>query len=315
MPRTAAPSPWFRPVRSARAAVVRRVLIAVLLAGLAGLPGLTGAGAALAQDREETLADIRQQLSVLYVELQRLKRELNTTGGVGGMAAGGSVIERVNAIESELQRLTAKTEELEFRIDSIAEDGGNRLGDLEFRLCELESGCDVSTLGQGTTLGGGALSGTGLSTGLGGGTGGGTDGGGTDAGTGSVQMAVGEQADFDLAMQALDAGDHATAAERFAQFRLAYPGSPLEAEAGLRRGEALEASGQMAPAARAYLDTFSTSPNGPKAPEALFRLGWALGRLGQTGEACVTLSEVEARFPGGQPAADARAEMQALGCQ
>lgn len=301
---------------------MRRVLIAVILAGVAGLSGgagLTGAGAALAQAREETLADIRQQLSVLYVELQQLKRELNTTGGVSGVAVGGTVIDRVNAIESELQRLTAKTEELEFRIESIAQDGGNRLGDLEFRLCELESGCDISTLGQGTTLGGdglaaagggGTLSGIDLSGGVSGGVS-----GGTDDGIGNVQMAVGEQADFDMAMQALEAGDHATAAERFAQFRQAYPGSPLEAEAGLRRGEALEASGQVAPAARAYLDTFSTAPNGPNAPEALFRLGRALGRLGQTGEACVTLSEVEVRFPGGQPAADSRAEMQALGCQ
>lgn len=294
---------------------MRRVLIAVILAGVAGLSG----GAALAQEREETLADIRQQLSVLYVELQHLKRELSTTGGVSGMAVGGTVIDRVNAIESELQRLTAKTEELEFRIESIAQDGGNRLGDLEFRLCELESGCDISTLGQGTTLGGdglaaagggGALSGIDLSGGVTGGVS-----GGTDDGSGSVQMAVGEQADFDMAMQALEAGDHATAAERFAQFRLAYPGSPLEAEAGLKRGEALEASGQVAPAARAYLDTFSTAPNGPKAPEALFRLGRSLGRLGQTQEACVTLAEVDARFPGGQPAMDARAEMQTLGCQ
>lgn len=297
---------------------MRRVLVAVALAvlpvgvtGLAGVTGLTGAGAALAQDRDETLADIRQQLSVLYVELQRLKRELNTTGGVGGMAAGGSVIDRVNAIESELQRLTAKTEELEFRIESIARDGGNRLGDLEFRLCELESGCDVSKLGQGTTLGGDGAAGGGDPIG----TVGGTDAADIGAGTGSVQMAVGEQADFDAAMQALEAGDHALAAERFARFRQDYPGSPLGAEAGLLRGAALEASGQIAPAARAYLDTFSTAPEGPRAPEALYLLGRALGRLGQTGEACVTLEEVEARFPGGQPAADARAEMQVLGCQ
>lgn len=295
---------------------MRGVLIALCLAGFTGLSGgagLTGGGAALAQDRGETLADIRQQLSVLYIELQQLKRELSTTGGVSGVAVGGTVIDRVNAIESELQRLTAKTEELEFRVERVAQDGGNRLGDLEFRLCELESGCDISTLGQGTTLGGDgvAVSGGGLGgTGMGGGVT-----GGTDDGTGSVQMAVGEQADFDLAMQALEAGDHATAAERFARFRQAYPGSPLEAEAGLKRGEALEASGQIAPAARAYLDTFSTAPNGPKAPEALFRLGRALGRLGQTQEACVTLAEVDARFPGGQPAMDARAEMQTLGCQ
>ena len=49
------------------------------------------AGAAQAQNRDETLADIRQEMSVLYVELQKLKRELSTTGGVNDAQVGGSV--------------------------------------------------------------------------------------------------------------------------------------------------------------------------------------------------------------------------------
>ncbi len=44
------------------------------------LAGVLGAAVpVLAQD--QTLADIRQELSVLSVEVQRLKRELSTTGG------------------------------------------------------------------------------------------------------------------------------------------------------------------------------------------------------------------------------------------
>ena len=68
-------------------------------------------GAAHAQ--QETLADIRQELSVLYVELQRLRGELNTTGAPSGSGGGGSVLSRVDAIEAELRRLTSATEELE----------------------------------------------------------------------------------------------------------------------------------------------------------------------------------------------------------
>ena len=83
-----------------------------------------------AQDRE-TLADIRQQLTVLFVELQRLKQELNTTGTAGGTLSGGTALDRVGAIESELVRLTAKTEQLENRINRIVADGTNRVGDLE----------------------------------------------------------------------------------------------------------------------------------------------------------------------------------------
>ena len=86
-------------------------------------------GAAHAQ--QETLADIRQELSVLYVELQRLRGELNTTGAPSGSGGGGSVLSRVDAIEAELRRLTSATEELELRIDRVVSDGTTRVGDLD----------------------------------------------------------------------------------------------------------------------------------------------------------------------------------------
>ncbi len=266
---------------------------------------------AMAQSREETLADIRQELSVVHVELQRLKRELSTTGAPSRVTVDGTVIERVAAIESEVQRLTGKIEELEFRIERVARDGGNRLSDLEFRLCELESGCDVSRLGQGTTLGGAAAESFVAPAA--------SVVAGPDSESISAQdateLAVGEKADFDAATKAFEKGEYALAADRFAAFLRDYPGSPLAADAGLKRGEALEQAGTMTTAARAYLDTFSADPDGPRAPEALFRLGRALGRLGQMEEACVTLGEVGLRFPGDAAAEKARAEMQDLGCR
>jgi tol-pal system protein YbgF len=263
---------------------MRRIALAVCVL----LAGLAGAASAQEPGRGDTLADIRQDLTVLHVELQRLKRELSTTGGAGNVAAGGSVIDRVSAIESEVQRLTAKTEEL-----------------------ELESDCDIAELDEGTTLGGVPSGGvpSGDDTVPAGET------APEGAGDGSAQLAVGERADFDAAADALAAGEYADAAAGFARFREDYPGSPLAAEAGLKRGEALEAAGETSAAARAFLDTFSAAPKGPEAPKALYRLGRALGRLGKTEEACVTLAEVGYRFPDGQPARDARSEMQDLGCQ
>ena len=252
-----------------------------------------------AQSRDETLADIRQELSVLYVEVQRLKRELSTTGAADP-GVGGSTLQRLDAIEQELQRLTGKTEQLEFRIQRIVEDGTRRIGDLEFRLVELEGG-DVSQLGETTTLGG-------------------EDGLIPDPAEPApededgAQMAMGEQADFDAALTALEAGEYRAAADGFARFVEVYPGGPLTSEAHFHRGEALSALGETAPAARAYLESFSGAPEGPRAAQALFNLGRALGDLGQTQEACITLGEVGVRFPSSDLAPRADTLRRELGC-
>ena len=256
-----------------------------------------------AQDRTQTLADIRQELSVLYVDVQRLKSELNTTGGAGGVAAGGTLLDRVDALEAEVTRLTAKTEELEFRINSVVKDGTNRIGDLEFRLVELEGG-DVSKLGETTTLGGGELPAAPAIA---------APAQPNDA-TGGGQFAIAEQADFDAAQSALNGANWSEAAERFTRFIEAYPGSPMTPEANFLRGDALSKQGLISDASRAYLDAFSADPTGARAPEALLKLGAGLGELGQVNEACVTLQEVANRFPGSPAVAQAEAARQALGC-
>ncbi|MEQ3624832.1 MAG: tol-pal system protein YbgF [Celeribacter sp.] len=311
-----------------------RHLVAVLTLALLGLSGPLAAPAS-AQANTETLADIRQELSVLYVEVQRLKRELVTTGAPGGAVAGGSALERLDNIESELQRLTSQTEELQHRINVVVTDGTNRVGDLEFRLCELEQGCDLGAIGQTETLGGGdmpAVRGAGNSGTFGGGSGAGSDAGGglINDGVGNLpapgnggagasagntpQLAMSEQVDFDRAKAALDSGSFRSAADEFATFAETYPGGPLTGPAHFWRGEALTALGDTAPAARAYLESFSGDPEGRMAPDALYMLGVSLGQLGQTNEACVTLGEVQARFPQSEVSFDAGQSRRNLGC-
>lgn len=270
-----------------------------------------GPVAAQAQDAQ-TLADVRQELTVLNVEVQKLRRELSTTGGASVAVTGGSVLERVNAMESELQRLTSKTEELENRINRVVTDGTNRIGDLEFRLVELEGG-DVGSLGQTSTLGGGEMPATmapatpvpapadPLAN--------------TSTPTNTAELAVGEKTDFERAKAALADGDFRSAADQFATFNQSYPGGPLGPEADLRRGDALDGLGDTREAARAYLASFSADPAGPVAAEALYQLGSSLGALGQTQEACVTLGEVASRFPTSPFVAQAQSERSVLACQ
>ena len=264
-----------------------------------------GPVAAQAQDAQ-TLADVRQELTILNVEVQKLRRELSTTDGASVAVGNGSVLDRVNAMESELQRLTSKTEELENRINRVVTDGTNRIGDLEFRLVELEGG-DIGALGATSTLGGGEMPAT--------------SGAATPAPSTTVpssntaELAVGEADDFERAKAALADGDFRTAADQFATFNETYPGGPLGPEADLRRGDALSGLGDAREAARAYLASFSADPVGPVAPEALYQLGRALGDLGQVQEACVTLSEVGTRFPSSPFVTQAQAERTALVCQ
>ncbi|MEO1680268.1 MAG: tol-pal system protein YbgF [Pseudomonadota bacterium] len=257
------------------------------------------AGAGAAQDRTETLADIRQDLTVLWVEVQKLNRELSTTGGVGAQLQGASVLERVDLLEREVQRLTALTEELGFQIQAVVKDGTNRVGDLEFRLCELEAECDLGALGDTPSLGGVEVTSVPQVV--------------PDDGVGP-QLAVGEQADFDAAMAALDAGNHSEAARLFEAHVQTYPGGPLTQAAQFHRAEALDALGDTAEAARGFLEAFSQNPGSEQAPEALLRLGENLGDLGQTQDACVTLGEVSVRFPGTAAAGSADAARRGLGC-
>ena len=251
--------------------------------------------------QEETLADIRQQLSVLYLDIQRLKTELSTSGGLSQGTTGNTPLDRLNSIEEQLQRLTSKTEELEFRVNRITVDGTNRVGDLEFRLCELETNCDIGQLGDTPTLGGVDNEAV-------------VPEAQASNETGDVNLAVGERADFDRAQDALAAGDFGGALEQLTAFTSAYPGSSLTSRASLLRGQALEALGQMPNAARAYLESFSGDPTGEVAPEALYKLGFALGALGQTQDACLTLGEVGIRFPGSPAVLEAQSSMRNFGC-
>lgn len=271
-----------------------------------------------AQDRTQTLADIRQELTVLYVEMQRLKRELSTTGGAGSNLAGTNALDRLDSMEAELSRLTASTEALTNRVDSVVHDGSNRIGDLEFRLCELETGCDIASLGETTTLGGGALPaatnpgvtaapatdapvGTGdVATGM--------------LDTGGMELAVAEKDDFDRAKASYDAGNFQAAADQLQQFTDTYQGGPLTGLAHLMRGEAYSKLGKTSSAARAYLESYSGTPNGPTAPTALLKLGVSLNGLGQTSEACITLGEVSTRFPSSDASIEAQAARASMGC-
>lgn len=275
---------------------MRRALILALVLAL----GLWPPMAMAQQDRAQSLADIRQELAVLFVEMQRLRAELNTSGGAMGAAGAGTILNRVDAIEAELRRLTSATEALQLRIDRVVSDGTNRIGDLEFRLCELTPDCRIADLPVPPPLGGEPAQSGAIVT--------------APDTPGGANLAVAEQGDFDRARAAFEAADYAQAAELLGAFTRTYPGGPLSAEAHFLQGQAEAQQGAWSRAARAYLDSFTADAAGPRAPAALLNLGTALGELGQRDEACLTLSEVLSRYPADPVAAEAQAARGRLGC-
>lgn len=239
---------------------LRRVLLAVVIGFM---PVVAHA---------ETLEDVRRDIAALSVMMQDLRTELLTSGNAGvAPESVGTVLQRLNMLETELSAALGRIETLQFRVVQIAEDGARRVGDLEFRLTELEGG-DTSNLGTTPPLGGN-----------------------TDQGTAQV-LATDEQRSFDVGKDAFDAGSYQQAASSFGAFIATYPGGPLTTQAQFHQGQSLAGLQDWGGAARSYLDAFSGAPDGPIAPEALYELSVSLGALGQGDQACLTLNEISNRY-------------------
>lgn len=280
---------------------LRRIFAAFALTTVLGAP------AAMAQDTA-TLADLRAQLGQLNADLQRLRAELVASGAAGFQAAGGdTAIDRMNAMEQQLSRLTGQTEQLQHRINRVVQDGTQRIGDIEFRLCEMDENCDLGALMTTPTLG--------------------SAGGGTlapavpnraDPGTASetngTAPSAAEQQDFDRAQEVLGQGDFRRAAELFATVAQTHAGGPLTSEALFLRGAALDSAGETDLAAAAWLEAFAAQPEGKRAAESLLGIARVIADKGDPVAACLYLSEIPVRFAGTDAASEAQRRMAALEC-
>lgn len=271
--------------------------LTVLFAALLSVAPLLPASA-----QQTTLADIRAELSTLYADILMLKQQLDPTGLREGNTDGSTPLDRLISIEQSLQVLTARTEELEYRIERIVADGTNRVGDLEFRLCELEPGCDIGALGDTPSLGGGTD--TPVSPVFGG-----------LGGVEGDELAMSERADFEAAQLAMEEQRYQDAEQLFDDFIRTYPGSPLGVQALMGRGRALELLGNPREAGKAYLAAFDMNREGAEAPRALLQVGRMIAATGQVDQACLLLGEVGRLFPSSEAAVEAFNSRNALSCQ
>lgn len=258
---------------------------------------------ALAQTAPDpaTLADLRAELTQLQGNLTSLRAELVASGAAGIRAAGGaSAIDRMNAMEAQLRRLTNQAEQLQNRVGRIAADNERRLSDMEFRLCEMEQGCDLSQLTM--QAGAGGLAPELLPADP------------AERPSQAPASTEAERSDFDAAEAALTEGDHLRAAEMFGAVAENHAGGPLTAEALFRRGQALELAGQPRDAAAAWLEGFAADPDGSRAGASLLGIARMIEAEGDRTASCLYLAEIPARFPGSPESATAVASAERLGC-
>nr|WP_241865435.1 tetratricopeptide repeat protein [Paracoccus salsus] len=258
--------------------------------------------------QEPTLADLRAQLSDLRGDLQSLRSELMASGASGFEAAGGdTAIDRMNLMEWHLSQLTGQIEQLQNRINRIVEDGTRRIGDIEFRLCELDETCDLGALT--TPELGGLASGAAMSPQVA------PAAPAPDLSDDSAKATTATEQDiFDRASAALNSGDFQRAAQLFGEVAENHAGGPLTADALYLRGAALDSAGDPKAAAASWLEGFAASPDGPRAAESLLGIARVIAADGDPTAACLYLAEIPARFPGGDAAVEAEKRMIVLNC-
>lgn len=226
--------------------------------------------ASMAQAQDPTAEDIRADLQILSQQLEDLSASLQASGSTELSARdAASALVRIDEINADLRAAIGRIEALEIKIKQVIDDGTRRIGDIEFRLTELEGG-DPALNAPTPPLGGTAP---------------------------QSDVISSERQAFNAAKKALDEGNGAEAAELLATFLASFPDGPLTSEAQYLRGEALAQQGDYQNAARAYLSGFSGTPDGAYAPRSLYGLSLSLYQLGQSEQACLTLAEIQIRYP------------------
>ncbi len=239
--------------------MLKRFFGVFLVAALAGPAGA----------QELTLRDIQGDLAILSQQLETLRGELSATGNTDlTVRDAASAQVRIDEISADLQAALGRVQALEIKIGQIIDDGTRRIGDIEFRISELEGG-DPTLLGTPAPLGG------------------------ADPASDVISA---ERKAFNAAKKALEAGDGAAASTLLQDFLVTFPDGPLTAEARYLQGEALALEGDYQNAARSYLSGFSGAPDGKFAPLSLYGLSLSLFQIGQAEQACLTLAEIQIRY-------------------
>ena len=208
---------------------------------------------------------VQIRLNDLDARVQRIERVLTNQSLL-------ELAKRIETMQAEVRNLRGEVELLQNQSEGGKQQSRSLYGDLERRLAALE------------TLGG--------------------------VGTGSAAVAaapaaasaVGEQASYDAAFNALKGADYPKAISGFKSFVATYPSSTLASNAQYWLGEAYYVTREYPSAIAAFQKVTTEWPDSRKVPDALVKIGFTQSALGKNGDARVTLEDVVRRFPGSEAA-------------
>jgi len=307
----------------------KRIVFAAALAALV-LPGT-----ALAQSRDRDLTDTVERLER---QLQTLERTVyrdapppsagtSSSGGSAGGSPSPAALSNLqitsDSLEEQQRRLTGQMEKLEFQVRQLNERMDRLVGDVDFRLREIEDAKGVSQTSRGggqpvaptvpqspgeVTVQGAGNSGPKVFGTL-------TESQLRDAGVKSsspaqtasasngttattVALPAGTPQDqYSYARQFLLKRDFANAEQALSAFVTANPEDALAGNAQYWLGETFYVRGDYQTAARTFAEGFQRYPDSGKAPDNLLKLGMSLAQLEQKSDACITLKKLRIEYP------------------
>lgn len=219
----------------------------------------------------------------------------------------GMLFDRVVAMEAEVRRLTGALEVADHRIDQVDERVDRLVGDVDFRLRELETaaqaGAGAAAPAAESTAAGAAPGALGTVT---------PDqlaAVGAPAGAAAQILPEGTPDEqYQYSLRLLRAGDYRQAETAFDAFLTSHDGHALTSNAHYWKGEAVYARKDYERAARIFVEGYQAVPEGSKAPDMLLKLGMSLAALGEGEQACATFDQLTAQFPNASAAVQRRTD-------
>lgn len=208
--------------------------------------------------------------------------------GVPATSAVNDLTLRVDALERQMQTLTAQTEQNGFKLRQLEETLAKFRSDAEFRLTTLEGGSPAPRPGAAAAAteapapaAGAAPAPT------------------ADAAAAPPPPPVDPiEAEYRAAYAKVDAKQWRAAETELAAFVAKHPRHARASHAQYWLGRTFMAQNQPAQAARAFLQNYQTMPKGARAPDSLYWLGQALMKLDPPSpqKACEAYSELGAVY-------------------